>query len=353
LGFQLYPENLHIALIRKNHHGIEYNSYYSSEGSPVMIKKNSPSAATPICALIYAVLLSFGVFAQNSIDDVRSAKSREYAERLSKQIAQKRPRSNPTKKKIFTSYAPNANDDGLVAEGADVGITIWRLRPARKTDHKDVQEQTRIAVRNKGQSGEKTVMMVPARAESETVFTEGDLLKMSIEPPFESYIYIINREQYKDGSYSEPYLIFPARADIGTNDKGFPGRLLFLPSENDDDKFELTRLNPEGAEKVAEVFTIVLSQQPLKELPPLEKSNEPRRIEKPQFERWQNEWGGRVWSFERQGSSGASITRVEKKAGAKVGSKLTEDDPYPQTVYHVARNLAGILLFNVSLKIRK
>jgi hypothetical protein len=227
------------------------------------------------------------------------------------------------------------------------------MRPAQKTDVKEVKEQKRIVVRRKGKSEEKTVMLVPARAESEALFANGDLLKLSIEPPFESYVYIINREQYKDESYSDPYLIFPATVDVGTNDIGSPGRLLYLPGETDDDKFEVTQLNRDGAEKIAEVFTVVLSQKALKELPALEKSGEPRLIDKKQFERWQSEWGGRVWRFERQRSAGAPITIVEKNATAKTGTKLTAEDPYPQTVYHVESKTKDVVLFEISLRIRK
>ena len=307
--------------------------------------------------LAITVVLLLGLIvpaiSQNPSDDVRGIKSREYARRIQDQVAKRRPRANRAKPKTVARYVAVANDNAPVAEGLDVGVTLWRLRPAQKADPQNVQEPKRIVVRKKGQSEEKTVMMVPARAESETVFADGDLLKMSIEPPFESYIYIINREQYKDGSYSEPYLIFPEKSDADRNGKGFPGKLVFLPSENDDDKFEVTQLTRDGAEKVAEVFTVVLSRQPIKELPPLETSDVPRRIDKQQFEHWQNEWSGRAWKFEKQGSADTSITRVEKTAGAKVGARLTESDPYPQTVYHIERKSTDILLFDVSLKIRK
>jgi hypothetical protein len=224
---------------------------------------------------------------------------------------------------------------------------------ARKTDAKALQEPTRIVIRKKGQSEEKLVMMVPARMEAEALVADGDLLKLTIESPFETYVYIINREQYSDGSYSAAYLIFPAKSDVGRNDKGFPGRLLFLPSENDDDKFEVTRLNADGKEKTTEVFTVILSKQPLKDLPPLEKSDEPRPLDKSQFERWQNDWGGQVWKFERQNSAGLGITKAEKNAGAKVKAPLSEDDPPPQTVYHVSRKSPEVVLFTVPIKIGK
>ena len=296
---------------------------------------------------------------QSASDDTRGLKPREYARRLQAQIAQKRRRSKTSKPKALVSYTPLTSDTAPVAAGVDVGVTIWRLRPSLKTDAKDVQEQTRIAVRKKSQSEEKVLMMTPTRAESRTPFADGDLIKFTVEAPFEAYIYILNREQYADGSMSDPYLVFPAREDVGINDKGFPGRLLFLPSDRADDKFELKRLsdlNPAdaaNAQKTAEVFTVIFSRQPIKELSPLEKSDEPRKVEKQQLERWHGEWGGPVWRFEQQGSAGASITKVEKQAGKQGGEYLDDADPKPQTVYHVAGRKADALVFDVSIEIRK
>jgi len=312
-------------------------------------------------AITIVLLLGLVVpaISQSPSDDVRGIKSREYARRIQEQIAKRRPRANRAKPKPVARYVALTNDNTPVAEGLDVGVTLWRLRPAQKADPQNVREPKRIVVRKKGRSEEKTMMMVPARAESETLFSDGDLLKFSVESPFEAYIYILDRERYTDGTMSDPYLVFPAREDIGINDKGFPGRLLFLPSVKDDEKFELKRLSDlnlterENTEKTGEAFTVILSKQPIKELSPLEKSDEVRRIDKLQFERWQTEWGGRVWKFERFGGVGKSITGDEKEAGATVSAMLTDGDPYPQTVYHVERKAEGILLFDILLRIRK
>ncbi len=296
-------------------------------------------------------------FSQTVTDDTRGLKPLEYAERLQQQFAQKRPHAKAMTKalltKAATKYVPTVNVSAPMTYGVDIGVTFWRLRPARTADPGDIQQRTRIAVRKRGRFEAPRMMMVPARVESETLFADGDLLKLTIEAPFEAYIYIINREQYEDGRYSEPYLIFPAAIDAGRNDKGFPGRLLFVPGDTADGNFELTTLAADGVPKVAEVFTIILSKEPLKELPLLEKSDEPRRIEKVLFARWQTELAGPVWRFERQGPAGASITSVERSAGATLGATLTDDDPYPQTVYHVANTSKNLLLFDISLTMRK
>lgn len=321
-----------------------------------MNDKFLPFAALLVCSCACVILFCRGALSQDATDDLRTAKSSEYAERLNKQIAQRRQRARSARWKTQAKparYEPKANKDATVAEGVDVGVTFWRLRPAQKNDPKGNQEPTRRIVRRQGRTEEQVMMMVPVRAESETFFANGDLLRLSVEPPFESYIYIINREQYADGSYGEPYLVFPADVDVGRSDRGSPGRLLFLPGEDKDNVFEIVRLNSAGLEKVAEVFTVIFSQQPLKEISPLGQNEETRRIDQEQFERWQRDWGGTVWSFENRGSKGASITKNEKNAGAKIGQMLTEADPQPQTIYHVASKSKHVLLFDVALKIRK
>src|SRR5260221_11147079 len=120
----------------------------------------------------------------------------------------------------------------------------------------------------------------------------------------------------------------------GRTDRVFSGGLLFGPGATADGNFELTTLAADGVPKVAEVFTIILSKEPLKELPLLEKSDEPRRIEKVLFARWQTELAGPVWRFERQGPAGASITTVERSAGATLGATFLYDGHYLQTVNH-------------------
>ncbi len=301
-------------------------------------------------AIAVIILWSLSGFAQDQTDDTRSLRPREYSERrVQDSISQKRLKSRKKRPRII--YAPVGDNDTPVAEGVDVGVTFWRLRRVKRTDPSEWQEVKRILVETDGKSEKKLVNVIPVRAKSETVFSEGDLLRLTIEPPFESYVYIISREQYKDGSYSDPYFIFPAKSAAGLSNKGSPGRLLFLPSEVR--VFEIKRLNSDKAEKIAEWITIILSRKPFEELQPLEDDELVRRIDKQKFEGWRNEWIGPVWRFEMQDEVGSSITGREKNAGAKVGAKLNGGDPLPQTVYHIGRKSTDVVLFDLALRIGK
>ena len=304
---------------------------------------------------IWGILLVFticgSIVAQEPTDDTRGLKPREYAQKLESKVTEKRPRSKRRRSTPTAKYAPASTDTSPVAEGVDVGVTFWQLREAQATDDPTTVEPTRIVKRKKGTSVETTVKMIPTRARSETLFSDGDIVRLSIEVPFESYIYLLNREQYIDGTMSDPYLVFPSKQDIGRSAKGTPGKLIFIPNEVD--YFEITRLSSEGPEKTAEVFTVLLSEKPLEELPPLKGDEDNRRIDPRELKQWESKWGGRVWKFEKIGEVGATITQVEKKAGAAGGELLTEADPEPQIVYHVAHKSGDPVIFTVPVRIRK
>jgi hypothetical protein len=243
-----------------------------------------------------------------------------------------------------------ASDSYIAREGVDVGITFWRLRPARETDARQVVETTRIVKRVKGQEVVSTARIVPTRAPSDSAFADGESMRLTIEVPFESHIYILNREEYAGGGMSDPYLVFPSESDLGNSDKTVPGKLITIP--NSVDYFEITRLNPTGPNKVAEVFTILLSNRPIKELPSLKSNEDHRRIDPKQFEGWERDWGGRVWRFERIGAAGVAMTQVEKSASRPDGELLSVVDPEPQTVYHVQGKSRDTMLFTIRARIR-
>lgn len=305
---------------------------------------------------IHNELLSMGLMISLSLavssqvnDETRGLIPREYASRLSQSIAKKRPRSNRKKPQATTKYTPESRDNSPMAAGVDVGVTFWRLRPARKVDDPVVVEPKRIVKRIKGKEVETTIKLTPERVESEAQFLDGEKLRVSIEAPFESYVYILNQEQYADGTLSDPFLIYPGAADIRGNKRAAPGRLVYVPEEPD--YFEISTLNPAGKKKSAEVFTIVLSSGLVAALPPLEGTEDTRKIDKVLFDRLQHDFEGAVWKFKQVGEARRNITRVEKKAGPKGGGLLDDFDPQPETIYHVARRIDGIVAFQIPVKI--
>jgi len=281
-------------------------------------------------------------------DDTRGLKPVEYAKQLHIKIAGSRPRSNRPGKAVSTNYVPAAADNSTVAEGVDVGVTFWRLREVRKVDDPAVVEPTRIVKRVKGKPVEVD-KAIPERAHSEAAWSDGEKFRLSIEIPFECFVYILNQERYADGSLSEPYLVFPSKEDLARNAKAISGKLVYFP--NQQDCFEIASLAESGRTKIEEVFTILLSPNTMQELPPLAEQEEKRSVDPVLFERLLSDWRARTWRFENRGALGTSITRVEKKSGTGDAEVLTDRDPEPQTVYHVARKRGDSLVITVPIRI--
>ncbi|MFY9227340.1 MAG: hypothetical protein WAQ98_32010 [Blastocatellia bacterium] len=304
--------------------------------------------------LIFAVSNLLIVLGQNNSDEQdRKLRPREYAQELPQKYASNRPKvakTKPTNKKP-TKYIIETANDSVIAQGTDVGFTFWRLRDSKKDDDVEVVEETRIAKKEKGKTIETSVKFTPERAQSNTEFSNGDRLRFTVESPIKGYIYLINREQYEDGSYSAPYLIFPDKTNVGRNDQVSAGKLVFIPSETEN--LILFNISEENSQKkIAEEFTVLISPQPLKDLPPLAVDEEFRKISLTEFEKWQKQWGGEVWKFEQESNIKTAISKVEKNASLTKKETLNQDDQLPQTVYHVAHKPTQPILFTVVVKIR-
>src|SRR6185503_7828462 len=82
----------------------------------------------------------------------------------------------------------------------EIGVTVWRLRPSRESD-----QGGRVLVHD----GLKQTQYTPERIEAGTPLNVGDRVRITVESPRPGFLYIVDREQYADGSFGEPMLIFP------------------------------------------------------------------------------------------------------------------------------------------------
>src|SRR6266404_8129204 len=106
----------------------------------------------------------------------------------------------------------------------EVGVTVWRLRPSRSSD-----EGARVLV----QEGLKQAEWTPERIEADTPLKIGDRVRLSVESPRPGFLYIIDREQYADGSLGEPMLIFPTLRTRGGGNRVLPGRLIDIRAQEE------------------------------------------------------------------------------------------------------------------------
>lgn len=287
------------------------------------------------------------VYSQDQDDTDRAAIPKQYLEKLPQKLRKTRKKSN--NKPHDVNYKLVEGDQAIIDVGKIVGFTFWRLEPSQSSDDSSVVE--RIAERDETSSSGKSIRsLIPKRVASNEEFVDGDKIRFTIDSLVTGYIYILNREQYIDNSYSDPYLIFPSKIDTGKSDRTIAGKLLFIPDE--EGTFTLKRYVKDRPAKVAEVFTILISPEKILDLPELE-TNKARKLSKELFDRLIKDYGSKTWRFEQEGSSGQAITKAEKSASLNSGQDLPEDGQLPQTVYHINAKPNSPLLFSVIAKIRQ
>ena len=223
------------------------------------------------------------------------------------------------------------------APSEEIGVTVWRLRPAQSLD-----TGARVVVLD----GLRQTEMTPERIEADTPLNAGDRVRLTVESPRPGFLYIIDREQYADGSFGEPMLIFPTKGTRGGDNRVAPGRLIDIPAQEDQYSYFTAQPTGNRRDQIAEVLTIILLAQAL----PLEIGTQPLKMTSSQVSGWEKIWGGTAERLELVDGAGRQWTKEEKMAGAANGRQLTQGGPPPQTVYRIARKTGGPLLVTVPLR---
>jgi hypothetical protein len=220
----------------------------------------------------------------------------------------------------------------------EIGVTIWRLRPSRESD-----QGGRVLVLD----GLKQAQYTPERIEAATPLNVGDRVRITVESPRPGFLYIIDREQYVDGSFGEPMLIFPTLKTRGGDNRVMPGKLIDIPAQ--EDQYSYFTAQPAGSrrDQVAEVLTVILTPSPL----PLKITDQPLKVLQSQVAEWEKSWGGLTEILELVNGAGRVWSSEEKAASAANGRQLTQGGPPPQTVYRMAaRKTGGPLMVTVPLR---
>ena len=260
--------------------------------------------------------------------------------------ATKRPhistRTVDAKYKI-TQRMPKAASVPSVTEDSEIGLTLWRLRPARTDDAVEIKD---LVQRTEGAAKEE---WTPERVASDAAFEEGQMVRLSIESLRTGFLSVINRAKYKDGSYSDPYLIFPTRQIYGGNNKVEAGRAIQIPGP-DEEPFTLERGKSKGGDlQVSEELIILVTPQPLQSF--LVAPADRQKLTAQSVENLITKYAGSYEVAEKIGGTGHAITIAEKRA-AKTDRRLSNEDPYPQTIYRLARKPSEAMLLKVELPVR-
>jgi hypothetical protein len=139
------------------------------------------------------------------------------------------------------------------------------------------------------------------------------------------YLYVINREQYADGSQGEPYLIFPTTRTGGGDNRVEVGRLLEIPAQDDSPPFFTMRKS--RPDHVAEVVNVLVSPTPIEGLTITDKA---QKLSEAQVAKWDSAWGSSVGRLE-MATTGQTWTKEEKDSATRA---LTPGAPAPQLLFY-------------------
>ena len=208
-----------------------------------------------------------------------------------------------------------------------VGVTLWRLRRANATDSGE-----RLIVHEGADAAE----WLPERISGNTKLDQGDRLRISVEAARTGYLYVVDREQYADGSLSESYLIFPTTRTLGGNNQVTVGKIIELPAQ--DDRPPYFTVKRSRSDQVAEVLSVLISPSPLEGIAITEKA---QKLSEVQVSNWEKSWGGRVGLLELEAGAGRAWSKEEKEAGSDVARVLKRDAPAPQAIYYQPNTKSG------------
>ena len=224
-------------------------------------------------------------------------------------------------------------------EYAQLGLTIWRLRPASAAD-----TGARIIV----QKEDDSIELVPERVSANAPLHIGDRIRFSFESPQTGYLYVIDREQFADGSLGEPVMIFPTTRTRNGDNQVSAGKLIEIPAQEDrPNYFTMQQSKLNKVAQSGELLTVIVATKPLEEVTIGAKA---LPLTAQQVEQWEKEWGARTETFDLAGGAGKTWTKAEQEAGANGTRALTQEDPQPQTVYRVSCKPGAPLLVKVGLK---
>jgi len=252
------------------------------------------------------------------------------------------PTRNPSAGKYKPAAKATTQDAATPPPGSNfvqVGVTMWRFRPTKTGD------QTKELV-EEDEAGPTEWTL--ERIEDGTPLAPGQRVRLSVESLNRTgFLYVIDREQYADGTLGDPMLIFPTQKSRDANYVQ-PGRLTYIPSATG--KF---RIKPTEGPKVhvGEVVTILVSARQL--INPDQLGPKGLKLTRQQVELWEKQWGARATRFDFDGGAGQAMTEKEQAAAANNAPALTQNDPKPQTVYRVAIKPENPVVVSVPLKFRQ
>src|SRR6185369_7730230 len=258
-----------------------------------------------ISALLLLIAITVCVSAQKPEEATRKLWDTAFIESSNKKT--------PSRRRTYRNATPNVPVNNVAPETV-VGVTLWRLRPANRSD-----------------SGERLIVhddnseWLPERISATTKLVQGDRLRISVEAVRPGFLYVIDREQYADGTLGDPYLIFPTTRTAGGNNAVAVGKLLEIPAQDDSPPF--FTMKKSRPDHVAEVLSVLVTPAPLEEFQITDKA---QKLTDTQVASWEKSWGTSVGRLE-MATAGQTWTTEEKNATTRA---LTASAPAPQLLFY-------------------
>lgn len=224
-----------------------------------------------------------------------------------------------------------------------MGVTIWRLSPSQCP----IQDCPLPKV---SADSTKGLVDTATRVDDNVPLNNGERVRLGLESLAQSgYVYIIDREQFADGSMGDGFLIFPTRKIDSGKNWAQPGQQIHLPRAGG--CFCVKSRNNQKV-LVADVLTVVVSPSPLLRTDEIGTDAIPVPLSLIGFlGRADKE---KTFRGLLRGGSGLAQTAQEQSAGAKglfdTAPVLTQSDLPPQTFYQSLVPIGKVAVFNFSLQ---
>lgn len=214
-------------------------------------------------------------------------------------------------------------------EYSQLGVTVWRLLKRDGSDPKECGDaQLRQPI------------------EGDAPLEIGSMVQIGIEPlTHDGFLYVINREQFADGTFEATKLIYPTART--PNNWVLKGQLVLLP------KPSCFIVNPSktGKRQVAELLTYILSPTRL-ELPgPLGEGGTP--LSDALFKSWEKQWSAPINILQMNLSQADQVKKPMDGAKSlddvRDSQQLSQADPLPRTIYRATVRKGRSLLVPMSL----
>lgn len=218
-------------------------------------------------------------------------------------------------------------------EFAQVGVTIWRIDAGQSKGIEQVGEEQTIE-----------------RLDTNALYTSRETIRLRIQSPTAGYLYIVDQEQYADGSYGPATLVFPTLTTRKGNNLIESWTAIEVPAYPSVWRFKPREIKAGEVRKVqtAEVLTIIISPKPLVDVSRI--SEKQLALNKGEFEGWLTKWKTPIQQFDMENSVG-QIGR--SKGIEQEGEEASaEEEVGGQTTYQVAIRPGDPILVSLPLRFK-